>query len=237
MPSIVLVRHGQASFGADNYDKLSDLGRRQAAAAGLQLLRSGVKPDRVYSGTLERQKDTAELALGSMGHSASVTNLPAFDEYDSSNIFAAFLPSVLAEHPDIRDRITPEDYGLLHDRSVFQRLFFPVMRRWIEGSEVNGETYEPWSEFQRRVVAGLDQVSAALNDDECAVVFTSGGVISASMTHALGMESTRSPEFNWRTANASITSFVRTARGIELEGYNNYSHLQTGEEGLRVTYL
>ncbi len=237
MPSIVLVRHGQASFGSDNYDKLSDLGRRQAAATGVQLARSGIRPDKVYSGTMERQKDTAELALKSMGHAAPVTNLSAFDEYDSTNIFSAYLPAVLDEHPDIRDRITRADYGMLRDRVVFRRLFFPVMTRWIEGHAVNGEAHESWADFQGRVIGGLDQVGAALGGDECAVVFTSGGVISVSMTHALGMDSARSPEFNWRTANASITRFMRTDRGIELEAYNNYSHLQTGEEGLRVTYL
>ncbi|MFK8029127.1 MAG: histidine phosphatase family protein, partial [Gammaproteobacteria bacterium] len=82
MPSIVLVRHGQASFGAENYDQLSDLGRLQASAVGVQLARAGIKPGRVYSGDMERQKDTATLALKSMGHVQSVKALSAFNEYD-----------------------------------------------------------------------------------------------------------------------------------------------------------
>ncbi len=237
MPSIVLIRHGQASFGADNYDRLSELGRRQASAAGVQLARAGIVPTRVYSGDLERQRDTATIALKSMGHTGEVHALSAFNEYDSDRVFTAFLPAVLEEHPDIRDRITPNDYGLLKDRAVFRRLFFPVMQRWIQGHAIDDPEHEPWVDFRTRVVSGLDRVSADLEENECAVVFTSGGVISASMVHVLGMDCERGPEFNWRTANASITRFMRTDRGLELEGYNNYTHLLSGEDGLRVTYL
>jgi len=237
MPSIVLVRHGQASFGADNYDQLSDLGRRQASATGVQLARVGVRPDVVYSGTMERQKDTAELALKSMGTSMSVAQSSAFDEYDSDGIFSAYLPGVLDQHPDIRDRITPDDYSFLKKRSVFRKLFFPTMARWIQGDDAANSSLEPWSDFHGRVIAGLEQVRSNLDPDGCAVVFTSGGVISAAMIHALGLEHERSSEFNWRTANASITRFMHTERGLELEGYNNYAHLQTGDADLRVTYL
>ena len=237
MPSIVLVRHGQASFGADNYDRLSELGRRQAAATGVHLARSGITPTRVYSGDMERQQHTASIALKSMGQTHEVNTLSAFNEYDSDSVFTAFLPAVLDEHPDIRDRITPGDYGLLKDRAIFRRLFFPVMLRWIEGHTIDASEHEPWVEFRARVINGLDQISRDLDDNECAVVFTSGGVISASMIHVLGMACERGPEFNWRTANASITRFVSTDRGLELEGYNNYAHLQSGENGLRVTYL
>ncbi len=237
MPSIVLVRHGQASFGADNYDRLSELGQRQASATGVHLARAGIAPTRVYSGNMERQRDTATIALKSMGQAPEFQSLSAFDEYDSDRVFSAFLPIVLADHPDIRDRITPGDYGLLKDRKVFRRLFFPVMQRWIQGHKIDDPDHEPWTDFRTRVVDGLDHVGTQLDDDECAVVFTSGGVISAAMIHALGMDSERGPEFNWRTANASITRFMRTDRGLELEGYNNYTHLLTGENGLRVTYL
>ncbi|MFK8032447.1 MAG: histidine phosphatase family protein, partial [Gammaproteobacteria bacterium] len=202
-----------------------------------QLARAGIKPGRVYSGDMERQKDTATLALKSMGHVQSVKALSAFNEYDSDSVFAAFLPAVLSEHPDIRDRITPDDYSLLKDRDVFRRLFFPVMSRWIQGHSAGGIDHESWSDFNARVVGGLKEIRAEIEGDECAVVFTSGGVISTSLTHVLGMDPTRSAEFNWRTANASITKFMCTDDGFELEGYNNYAHLHSGENGLRVTYL
>ncbi|MFJ4033730.1 histidine phosphatase family protein [Streptomyces griseoluteus] len=39
MPLICLVRHGQASAGADDYDVLSESGRVQAAAVGRELAR------------------------------------------------------------------------------------------------------------------------------------------------------------------------------------------------------
>jgi broad specificity phosphatase PhoE len=60
---VYVVRHGQASFGAADYDVLSELGHRQAALAGVELRDRGVRIDLVASGTLRRQRETAAAAL------------------------------------------------------------------------------------------------------------------------------------------------------------------------------
>jgi broad specificity phosphatase PhoE len=41
MGTLYLVRHGQASFGADDYDQLSALGRRQSVRLGEYLRGKG----------------------------------------------------------------------------------------------------------------------------------------------------------------------------------------------------
>ncbi|MEM7083482.1 MAG: histidine phosphatase family protein [Pseudomonadota bacterium] len=255
MPSLVLVRHGQASFGAENYDQLSDLGRRQAAATGVHLAKLGIKPTQVYSGQLERQKDSALLAMKAMGLSPSIESLEAFNEYDSDGVFKAFLPAVLDRFPAIRDQLKPDDFSLLKDRKIFRTLFFPVLTQWIDEQVVepgtveaalqdegkvlapNGQPYEPWGRFRTRVLQGVDDVLAKLDEDDCAFVFTSGGTISVTMTYALATADVRFAEFNWRTANASITRFMATDRGLELESYNQYGHLNAPEQQLKVTHL
>ncbi|HCT32614.1 MAG TPA: phosphoglycerate mutase, partial [Sulfitobacter sp.] len=70
MGELLVIRHGQASFGADNYDKLSDLGHRQSEAVGQLLRDTGWVPDRTITGTLTRQKET----LASMGFEAGDTH-------------------------------------------------------------------------------------------------------------------------------------------------------------------
>ena len=50
---IYLFRHGQASFGAENYDKLSDTGKEQSIRLGKYLMENNIKFDKVYAGTLQ----------------------------------------------------------------------------------------------------------------------------------------------------------------------------------------
>jgi phosphohistidine phosphatase SixA len=47
MAELVLVRHAQASFGADDYDKLSDLGWRQSRWLGEYFAERGAAFDHV----------------------------------------------------------------------------------------------------------------------------------------------------------------------------------------------
>ena len=64
MSQVLLVRHGQASWGSDDYDVLSDLGERQSRMLGEALAARGVVPDLVVAD----QQDLAHrwfLSLGS----------------------------------------------------------------------------------------------------------------------------------------------------------------------------
>ena len=237
MAQLILVRHGQASFGTDNYDRLSELGRRQARATGRALRRAGVTPSKSYSGTMERQRHTADLALEEIGGDTGFDALRSFDEYDSTGVFTNYLPEVLDLHPDIRDRVTPDDYSALREPAIFRRIFYPVMNRWIAGERATRTELEPWDDFCQRVVNGVDQVADSLAERESAVVFTSGGVISVVLAHALGLEWARSIDFNWRTANGSITRLAVTERGFALDGYNHFAHLEDAAAGLKVTYI
>jgi broad specificity phosphatase PhoE len=63
MAEIYLVRHAQGSFGSDEYDRLSAVGRRQAAAAGEYFRRTLTQTPRIISGSLRRQQETA-AAIG-----------------------------------------------------------------------------------------------------------------------------------------------------------------------------
>ena len=58
MSSVHLVRHGQASFGADDYDQLSELGWKQSARLGEYWRERGRTFDRVIMGTLRRHDET-----------------------------------------------------------------------------------------------------------------------------------------------------------------------------------
>ena len=54
MGVLYLIRHGQASFGTDDYDRLSDLGHEQSRLAGRHLGGQGVHPIRIVHGQIGR---------------------------------------------------------------------------------------------------------------------------------------------------------------------------------------
>ena len=93
MGSIYLIRHGQASFGADDYDVLSPTGIRQAEILGDHLLNLGVRFDRVLSGGLRRQQHTARAALERLESSGLATPElevdPAFNEFEADAVIRA----------------------------------------------------------------------------------------------------------------------------------------------------
>ena len=62
MGTLYLVRHGQASFGADDYDQLSPLGRQQAVRLGeyLRPKLQGKPLEAVLMGSLKRHRQTWE---------------------------------------------------------------------------------------------------------------------------------------------------------------------------------
>ena len=71
-----MIRHGQASFGADDYDALSDAGHEQARVLGRSLAARGIRPGLVLRGTLRRHAETA----AGLDLPAQVTIDPGWDE-------------------------------------------------------------------------------------------------------------------------------------------------------------
>ena len=98
MASIYVIRHGQASFGSENYDKLSDLGCRQAEVLGHYLRDCNIHFDAVYSGDLQRQRKTAELALASQPSQVSHTVDARFNEVRNDEQLEVLSPTVLKEN-------------------------------------------------------------------------------------------------------------------------------------------
>ena len=60
LSTLYLIRHGQASFGAEDYDVLSDLGIEQGRQLGSYWARRGPALDACYVGPRRRHVGTAE---------------------------------------------------------------------------------------------------------------------------------------------------------------------------------
>ena len=103
MASIYLIRHGQASFGAANYDQLSALGQRQADVTGQYLQAIGLSIDAAYSGSLWRQQETAQRVMAGLDFQGKIEADERFDEINNDEQVKALLPKLTAQDEALAD--------------------------------------------------------------------------------------------------------------------------------------
>lgn len=206
---IYLVRHGQASFGTDNYDRLSELGHQQAALVGTHLLGQGLSPDLVVTGGMLRQQQTAQGLLGSAGAEHQIATHRGWDEFDSSDLIGAY----------------PEQDPLAKtDTRAFQRLLEKASARWASG-EHDADYKETFTAFTSRVEQALKQTAADLGKGGSAVVVSSSGAIAWTAAQLLGGGFDQWLALNRVTVNSGVTKIVSGSSGITLVSYNEHCHL------------
>ncbi|NYD40137.1 histidine phosphatase family protein [Nocardioides panaciterrulae] len=226
MGVVLLVRHGQASFGADDYDVLSETGWEQSRLLGAWLAERKVAPDVVWRGAMRRHRETAEGMLAGAAWEVPVEVDPGWDEFDHLGVVAAF-PGAPAG-----------DAMRAGDRREFQRLFERATARWSAGG--HDEDYpESYPAFLARVRAALDRACAAAGPGGTVVAVSSGGPIAAACA-ALVDPTGEDPavlarlwaRFNTVTVNSSVTRVVVGPTGPRLLTFNEHPHL----EGEHLTY-
>ncbi|RFA27278.1 hypothetical protein CAI21_14640 [Alkalilimnicola ehrlichii] len=233
MTDIYLFRHGQASFGAENYDKLSPMGEHQCALLGKHLANQRLSFDAIYCGPLQRQQESARICCEQHGvDSDTVTVMSAFKEYDAKDIFNAYLPGVLEDNAELR----AAGEGLYKDRNLFQRALMAVMAAWIEDRPCT-EKIERWSEFVGRITEALHQLVSQHGKNDKIAVHTSGGVIAVAVGHALGVSDEQKVALNWQVINSAV-SRIRYGRrsGYMLAGFNGIAHLEKEYDKKLITY-
>ena len=225
MGTLYLVRHGQASFGEDDYDRLSPLGHRQARRLGEYLrerfAREGVQIDTVLMGSLTRHRETWEGLAQGAGWSHAPLVWPGLNEYDSEALIAAIHPEPLAK-PD-----TPELY-----RHHF-RLLRDALKAWMDG-RTRPQGMPTYADFVGGIEAALDHVRQSCNGN--ALIVSSGGPISTAVGRVLGTPAETTIELNLRIRNTALTEFAFTPKRHMLVSYNTLPHLDSAEHQDWVTY-
>ena len=235
MSELYLFRHGQASFGEENYDKLSPTGIKQSQILARHLARTGKSFDAVYIGEMQRQQHTARELLDLYRKNKLAAFWPvnsgAFNEYDSIAVWQALVPELSREDPSIE-----KDLAIIDgDQKAFQRVFAKVMNRWISGRYQAGGI-PVWQDFKQRVGQGLSDIITRHGARKQVAVFTSGGPISVAVQAALDLSDAKTLEVSWQLMNASITRIKYSRRGMMLAVFNDVTHLELeGDESL-LTY-
>ncbi len=237
MSTLFMVRHGQASFGQMNYDSLSELGMRQCRLLGKYWTRWGLGLDAVYTGALERQRQSMAM-VGEVYKQAGLdfpeaVEIPGFNEYDAQSILTGSMPEVLAAHPEIAGilkELAPRgEADLKNDKKAFQRVFARVMDLWVDG-KLEASGMETWEEFSDRVNSAIGKVIQDTGSGRTAAVFSSGGPVSIAVQKALHVPDKPALELGWMIKNGSVSEF-RFSRGrFSMVSFNTAAHL--AEPGL-----
>jgi broad specificity phosphatase PhoE len=230
MGILFLVRHAQASFLEENYDKLSALGEAQARLLGEYWARHNVVFDRACVGPRLRQRDTIKLVSDAYREAGlefpQPQVLPEFDEYQGEAVLKCSLPGLLETDGRIRElhAAFQSSSDPAERRATFQKLFEAVVGLWLRGA-IGAPGVETWLEFCSRVNSGFDKFLSAGGRGERVAVFTSGGPITVAMQRALHLSAEDTLQLSWMLRNSSCSEFLYAADRFTLSAFNCHSHL------------
>lgn len=223
MAELFLVRHGQASLGDENYDRLSETGGKQSTWLGEHFARDGIRFDRVMTGSLQRHAQTLDALRHAMpGLPVEREIHPGLDEYDFHALFRA-LPDKHRDLVDSANRSPREFFKALRE----------VLHLWSECA-LDDRVPETWPAFQRRVA----DARAAIQHSGArrVLVVTSGGVIGAFIQQILQAPAAMAIELNMQVRNSSVTHCFFNREAIQLSSFNGISHLDDPQRHAFRTY-
>lgn len=229
MSSLFLVRHGQASLHADDYDNLSPLGGEQSKRLGAAFADRGLRFDAVYVGPKRRHAQTVEhLAAAAAAGGLSLPDpveVDALTEIDAHVLGNEAMRRVEPSCPDLKQQLEKGTLdgdakkAIRHYVGVFEAL----MKRWANGefSEEVGD----FEAFNRRVISGMQTIMREQGRNKCVLVVTSGGPISAMARLALGVSTEKLVELMFALNTGSVTELRYTENRLSLVRFNDAGYL------------
>lgn len=228
---LILVRHGQASFFADDYDCLSPVGETQARRLGDYWAQQGVLFTEVYVGPRRRQRQTAEF-VGDQYQRAGLPwpepiTLGELDEYDLSGLMDRLVPGLAQGDRAFGQLMEAYQRSDESERTrSFQRMFEMLLTHWqTEPATLAADVLESWPSFRDRVERALHRMTNGGARQRRVVAFTSGGFIGTAVARTLNAPDRTALELNWRLRNASLTHLLFTPGRVTLDDFNTMPHL------------
>ncbi len=227
MSTMVLVRHGQASALAADYDQLSTIGHQQARVLGEHWADAGERFDRVVVGPLRRQRQTLDAVeeVYRRRHLEWPEPVPMaeLDEHHGPRVIEHYSADLFRE---IGVSPADQDSG---DRAARLRRYLEIYklgtRRWISGTLETPPGLESWADFRARVESGVSRISGGGRGQRVAA-FTSGGATAAAVGLALGLADETVLELSWRIRNGSLTELLFSGDRLALNTFNTTPHLR-----------
>ena len=235
MATLFLVRHGQASFGAANYDCLSDTGRQQARWLGEYFRERGIAFKRVVAGSLVRQQDTAMEILAGMGAgdvpvesgtpaaiTARVETHLGLNEYDGEALYRSHTGG--ADHRAHQNA----------DYNDYWRTFRAAYQAWTL-DQLAGMP-ESWADFGGRIRASLAHATEGAAREDAVLVVSSGGAIGRATADLLGAPAQTAIELNLQFRNTAFCEIISGRGMLRLLSFNGLPHLDRVDRRDAITF-
>lgn len=223
MTTLYLVRHGQASFAAANYDRLSELGHRQSAWLGEHFAARGIVFSRAVCGSLDRQRQTARTLLDAMGSTRPVVEHPGWNEYSGDALYKAY-------HGEGWARARAKG-----DVREFYRTIKAALLDWSE-EKLAGELPETWREFGERTASAMHAACEGLPADTCVLATSSGGAISRAVCAILEAPAKAAIDLNLQYRNSAFCEIFVSPRSMRVVSFNCIPHLDRPDRLDAITY-
>lgn len=221
MALIYLVRHAQASFGTDDYDRLSELGHQQARWLGEYFNERDLRFARVMHGTLRRQRETAENILAVTGQRVTPIVQGGLDEYPGDAVYRAHAGGDAA-------------HAQRGDYNDYWRTFRAAMTAWTE--DRLSPVPETWAQFGARMQTALAQSVAGLGREDKVLVVSSGGAIGRAVADLLGAPAPTAIELNLQFRNSGFSELIAGGGRLRLLSHNNIPHLDRDDRQQSITF-
>ena len=220
MGMLHLVRHGQASFGADDYDQLSELGTRQCRMLGEYWQARGQRFDAVLTGTLKRHRQSFAAIAAGLGEAPDALELPGLNEYDSEALIRAIHPEPLAKPRNAEE--VREHFRLLRR----------ALSAWMR-AETAPAGMPSFADFSSGIAQALDHVRERCEGQ--VLIVSSGGPISTAVAQVLGAPVETGIDLNMRIRNSAVTEFVFNPKRHSLHSFNVLPHLDAHPQLVSAT--
>ncbi|MCX8122722.1 MAG: histidine phosphatase family protein [Spirochaetes bacterium] len=238
MSEILVIRHGQGSFGQGDYDNLSQKGYYQSQLLAEYLYNYRYKNkhiDAIYCGTLKRQQQTVETIIKYFNQNNVQLPNPKCDmrlnEYDSIHIIKTIFPVLLNDEPSLEEEIKQ----IYTDKKAFQRVFERVMRFWVQSKE-NYEGIETFADVKQRVKSIINEIIQENGRGKNIIIVSSGGIIGAIVQMVLGFDDETTMRLTWQIVNTSMTHLRYNEKELILASFNYFPHIEIANDPSLKTY-
>lgn len=222
MSEITLLRHGQASFGSDNYDQLSPIGHQQAVILGQHWRRLEKEFDYILTGTMQRHNETAAGVLKGLQRDYTLDTHAGLNEYN----FKILIEKLTAQAPE---RLGKTGHAL---RDYVHNIKLALLM-WMEG-DIDTDGQDSWIGFKERILEAFHQASSS--DAKRVLIVTSGGPISVVLQHILGLANADTVKHSVQIKNASTCALLYNRVDFTVDSFNDVSHFNTPETKEFITF-
>lgn len=226
MPELILVRHAQASFGTGDYDRLSELGHRQARWLGEYFRDHERDFDHILSGDMVRHRETVAGIVSGLGSAANnpETN-PAWNEFDFEAIVTAYLEQFPEEAP-----------GPAAKARTFSRLLRNALQAWSE-DRLESPLPERWTQFESRIEDALSALLNRRGEHTRILLVSSGGAIAMVLRRILQAPASAMVHMNLQMRNCSFSNVFFGAQNLHFSAFNQVPHLDRPDRCGSITYF